>query len=383
MALSCMFPFSVLLHQSMTSRSLPDHCVVSASATMSPGSRPSRTTIWFTDALPNFTGTRSATLLARRARGIPWWSNRTARRPGGRRSARSSASRSRSCRPPTGRRAPGSAALRRSRPRPHRARGDGRIHAHDAAAHEAVAHVDGGGKARREVAGIEFGDAQLGVQRARLRDARDVDARRELLAFLHRHALHDAGDAGAHLTANRRRGGSLPARARAGAGAPGAPASCAPTAASSAARRCSSILARSPSWPAGSSSANTAAPTRRPAANARSSATACRRADSAFARASASEERRSRRWLSSSSRAAANSARAAATSSAAASAARSTSGFESWTMTVSGSTVSPARTSTRSTRASTRVESQRASRGCRMPGPRTLRSSVPSFTSSR
>ena len=100
-------------------------------------------------------------------------------------------------------------------------------------------------------------------------------------------------------------------------------------------------------------------------------------------RASASEERRSRRWLSSSSRAAANSARAAATSSSAASAARSTSGFESWTMTVSGSTVSPARTSTRSTRASARVESQRASRGCRTPGPRTLRSSVPSFTSSR
>ena len=32
---------------------------------------------------------------------------------------------------------------------------------------------------------------------------------------------------------------------------------------------------------------------------------------------------------------------------------------------------------------SSRVESQRASRGCRMPGPRTLRSSVPSFTSSR
>ena len=35
-------------------------------------------------------------------------------------------------------------------------------------------------------------------KRARLRDARDVDARRELLAFLHRHALHDAGDAGLH-----------------------------------------------------------------------------------------------------------------------------------------------------------------------------------------
>src|SRR5262245_42212733 len=58
----------VLPPQSMTIRSLPDHCVVSASATMSPGSRPSRTTIWFTDALPNFTGTRSATESPARAR---------------------------------------------------------------------------------------------------------------------------------------------------------------------------------------------------------------------------------------------------------------------------------------------------------------------------
>src|SRR5262245_60075891 len=49
--------------QSITRRSFPDHCVVSASATTSPGSRPSRTTIWFTDAFPNFTGTRSATEL--------------------------------------------------------------------------------------------------------------------------------------------------------------------------------------------------------------------------------------------------------------------------------------------------------------------------------
>src|SRR5262245_44936923 len=47
--------------QSITRRSLPDHCVVSGRATMSPGSRPSSTTIWFTDAFPNFTGTRSAT----------------------------------------------------------------------------------------------------------------------------------------------------------------------------------------------------------------------------------------------------------------------------------------------------------------------------------
>ena len=159
--------------------------------------------------------------------------------------------------------------------------------------------------------------------------------------------------------------------------------SCAPTAASSAARRCSSILARSPSWPEVIFEREYCSSDTACCWNARSSATACRRADSAFACASASEERRSRRWLSSSSRAAANSARAAATSSSAASAARSTSGFDSWTMTVSGSTVSPARTSTRSTRASTRVESQRASRGCRTPGPRTLRSSVPSFTSSR
>ena len=172
------------------------------------------------------------------------------------------------------------------------------------------------------------------------------------------------------------------ARARAGAGAPGAPR------AGRRRRRRARRGAAPRSWRARRAgrrifereycSSDTA-----PCWNARSSATACRRADSAFACASASEDRRSRRWLSSSSRAAANSARAAATSSAAASAARSTSGFENWTMTVSGSTVSPARTSTRSTRASTRVESQRASRGCRMPGPRTLRSSVPSFTSSR
>ena len=35
---------------------------------MSPGSSPSSTTIWFTDAFPNFTGTRSATLSPGRAR---------------------------------------------------------------------------------------------------------------------------------------------------------------------------------------------------------------------------------------------------------------------------------------------------------------------------
>ena len=38
----------------------------------------------------------------------------------------------------------------------------------------------------------------------RLRDARNIGARRQLLAFLHRHALHDARDAGAHLQRIRR-----------------------------------------------------------------------------------------------------------------------------------------------------------------------------------
>src|SRR5688572_7670198 len=76
----------------------------------------------------------------------------------------------------------------------HRTRGDGGVHAHDSAADQAVTQIDDGRETRRQVAGVELRDAELRVQRAGLRDACDVRARGELLAFLHRDALHHARD---------------------------------------------------------------------------------------------------------------------------------------------------------------------------------------------
>ena len=64
---------------------------------------------------------------------------------------------------------------------------------------DAVARVDLDRLAERDVLRLRFGDAQLGHQLARPRDAREVRAGGDLLAFLDRHLLQDAFDAGAHV----------------------------------------------------------------------------------------------------------------------------------------------------------------------------------------
>ena len=57
----------------------------------------------------------------------------------------------------------------------------------DLALDDAVARVDFGDLADRDVLGLRLGDAQLGLQVRRVGDAREVGARRDLLADFDRH----------------------------------------------------------------------------------------------------------------------------------------------------------------------------------------------------
>ena len=64
---------------------------------------------------------------------------------------------------------------------------------------DAVARVDFGLLAELDVLGLRLGDLDLRLQPARVGDAREVRARRDLLADFHRHQLQHAVEAGAHL----------------------------------------------------------------------------------------------------------------------------------------------------------------------------------------
>ena len=74
-----------------------------------------------------------------------------------------------------------------------------RIDARDDAGDDAIAGVDGDGLADLNVFGLRFGDLDFGFEPRRVGDAREIGARRDLLADFDRDDLQHAGEPGAHL----------------------------------------------------------------------------------------------------------------------------------------------------------------------------------------
>jgi hypothetical protein len=72
------------------------------------------------------------------------------------------------------------------------------VDANDPAGNDALARVDRGDLADRQVARLRLGDAQFRLEARRIRNANEVGAGLHLLADFHRHLLEHAGHAGAH-----------------------------------------------------------------------------------------------------------------------------------------------------------------------------------------
>ena len=170
--------------------------------TESPDRRPSRpdsTSMVLTELRPSFTCTRSAFTPSAPILNRPTtlWSWPNAGRP----MKSTSFSRSSSIVPShaqVGHRAlrqiAGERDVDRARAVLHR-----RIDAGDAPCDDAVARVDFGLLAELDVLGLRLGDLDFRLQAARVRDAREVRARRDLLADFDRHQLQHAVEAGADL----------------------------------------------------------------------------------------------------------------------------------------------------------------------------------------